>query len=96
MGTGPSGPFLELAGIERTGNYRVIDNAVPPDTYCHAPHAHEYSEAYYVLTGSFDVFVNGKALHAETGAFVFIPARAEHNWRTGPTGGRKLSFLVWP
>jgi quercetin dioxygenase-like cupin family protein len=86
--------YLLLAAVEQTGSYRLIENEVGAGVEAHPVHRHPESEAYYVLDGSFEVFVEGTTYVADAGTFVFIPADADHTFRAGPNGGRKLTIVT--
>jgi len=57
--TGDTYEIFEMEAVEGSG---------PP------PHAHPWSEAYFVLEGSADVFLDGKHLSAVPGCFIQIPS----------------------
>jgi len=70
-----------LATTEQTGGaYEIfvmeaLEGSGPP------PHAHPWSEAYFVLEGEADVFLDGKHLTAVAGCFLQIPAGTVHTHR---------------
>jgi quercetin dioxygenase-like cupin family protein len=70
-----------LATAEQTGDtYEIfemeaVEGSGPP------PHTHPWSEAYFVLEGEADVFVDGKQLTAVAGCFLQIPAGTVHSHR---------------
>ena len=53
----------------------AVEDSGPP------PHAHPWSEAYFMLEGEADVFLDGKHLAAIPGCFVQIPAGTFHTHR---------------
>jgi hypothetical protein len=57
-------------------------------------HSHPPDEAFYVLSGSFEFFVDGTWYDAPEGSFVFVPGHVPHGFRAGPSGGRKLGLVV--
>ena len=64
--TGESYEIFEMAAVEGSG---------PP------PHAHPWSEAYFVLEGEADVYIDGKHFRAVPGCFTQIPAGTFHTHR---------------
>jgi quercetin dioxygenase-like cupin family protein len=64
--TGEAYEIFEMAAVEGSG---------PP------PHAHPWSEAYFVLEGEADVYIDGKHLKAVPGCFMQIPAGTFHAHR---------------
>jgi quercetin dioxygenase-like cupin family protein len=84
--TGGAYEIFELEGPEGSG---------PP------PHAHPWSEAYVVVEGEADVFIDGARNRATAGYFVHIPAGINHGYRirsprakfvviTSPAGASKF------
>lgn len=64
--TGGSYEIFELEGPQGSG---------PP------PHAHPWSEAYVVVAGEADVYIEGTRLDATPGSFFHIPAGTTHGYR---------------
>jgi quercetin dioxygenase-like cupin family protein len=82
------------ATAERTGGaLGFFENTDEPGVG--APlHAHPPDEAFYVIEGSFEFYVDGEWLDAPTGSFVFVPGGLPHGFRAGPDGGRKIGLFV--
>lgn len=70
-----------LATAEQTGDQyemfimEATEGSGPP------PHAHPWSEAYFVIEGEAEIFLDGKHLHATPGCFLQIPAGTFHTHR---------------
>ena len=70
-----------LATAEQTGNtyemfiMEALEGSGPP------PHAHPWSEAYFVLEGEAEVYLAGQHLTATAGCFLQIPAGTLHAHR---------------
>jgi len=64
--TGDAYEIFEMEAVEGSG---------PP------PHAHPWSEAYFVVEGEADVYVGGKHFKAVPGCFMQIPAGTFHTHR---------------
>jgi len=80
-----------LATTEQTGGaYEIfvmdaVEGSGPP------PHAHPWSEAYFVLEGEADVYLDGRHLTAVPGCFVQVPAGTLHAHRVRTKSAR---FMV--
>lgn len=61
------------------------ENSGPP------PHAHPWTESYFVIEGEADVVIGGQSLRATPGCFVSVPPGTVHNYRVTSPGAR---FLV--
>lgn len=61
------------------------ENSGPP------PHAHPWTESYYVVEGEADVVIGDKTLRARPGCFISVPPGTTHNYRVVSPGAR---FLV--
>ena len=51
------------------------ENSGPP------PHAHPWTESYFVIEGEADVVVGDKTLRARPGCFISVPPGTVHNYR---------------
>lgn len=71
--TGGAYEIFELEGPEGSG---------PP------PHAHPWAEAYLVLDGEADVYIEAAKLEAKPGSFFHIPAGTTHGYRIRSTTAR--------
>ncbi len=60
-------------------------------TEAHAPHV-DMEQAYYIVSGTMAVKVDGREYSAGPGSFVFIPRGAEHSHRNA--GDENLVFLT--
>ena len=61
------------------------ENSGPP------PHAHPWTESYFVIDGEADVVIGDKTLRATPGCFLSVPPGTVHNYRvTSPSA----KFLV--
>src|SRR5574340_1108576 len=51
------------------------------------PHRHDWDESFFVLRGSVEFSIDGKAGHCGPGTLVHLPAGTVHGYRFGPGGG---------
>jgi quercetin dioxygenase-like cupin family protein len=88
------------AGSQTGGSYEVFE-LEGPEGSGPPPHAHPWSEAYLVVDGEADVFIEGQRLDAVPGCFIQIPAGTTHGYRirsksakfvviTSPTGASRF------
>ena len=70
-----------LASAEQTGGAYEIFELEGPEGSGPPPHAHPWSEAYVVVEGEADVYIEGTRLEAKPGCFVHIPAGTVHGYR---------------
>jgi quercetin dioxygenase-like cupin family protein len=56
-----------------------------------APHAHPWTESYFVVDGEADVVIGGQTLRATPGCFVSVPPGTVHSYRVTSPGAK---FLV--
>jgi quercetin dioxygenase-like cupin family protein len=61
------------------------ENSGPP------PHAHPWTESYFVIDGEADVVIGDKTLRATPGCFISVPPGTVHNYRVTSPGAK---FLV--
>lgn len=88
-----------LMSSEQTGGAYEIFELEGPEGSGPPAHAHPWSEAYVVVEGEADVYIDGAKLHAAPGCFVHVPAGTTHGYRirsksakfvvvTSPAGAR--------
>ncbi|HKS23024.1 MAG TPA: cupin domain-containing protein [Thermoanaerobaculia bacterium] len=61
------------------------ENSGPP------PHAHPWTESYFVIDGEADVVIGDKTLRATPGCFMSVPPDTVHTYRVTSPGAK---FLV--
>lgn len=70
-----------LATTEQTGGAYEIFEMHAPEGSGSPPHAHPWSEAYFMLEGEADVYIDGAHMTASAGSFFQIPAGTTHTHR---------------
>ena len=70
-----------LASAVQTGGAYEIFELEGPEGSGPPPHAHPWTEAYVVIEGEADVFVDGARQPATPGSFFHIPAGTTHGYR---------------
>jgi quercetin dioxygenase-like cupin family protein len=69
-----------LATGSDTGAYEVFETTGPRESGP-PPHAHPWSESYFVVDGELDVMIDGNVTRVVRGGFVNIPAGTIHAYR---------------
>lgn len=80
-----------LASNVQTQGYEITlqsgdEGAGPP------PHRHDWDESFYVLRGSVEINVGGKANVCAAGTLVHLPAGTVHGYRFGAGGGEMFEI----
>ena len=80
-----------LASNVQTQGYEITlqsgdEGAGPP------PHRHDWDESFYVLRGSVEINVGGKANVCSAGTLVHLPAGTVHGFRFGAGGGEMFEI----
>lgn len=83
--------WVVLADVHQTGgSYSVMEQwmkaGVGPSL-----HVHNVDEWFYVLEGSMDLEVGGRAMEATAGDAIWIPRGTDHGFKTGAEGAHVLN-----
>jgi quercetin dioxygenase-like cupin family protein len=83
--------IIVLASGARTGGYEVFlqrgpEGSGPP------PHNHPWDESFYVIKGEIEFGVADKAMVAQPGTLVHLPAGTTHWFRFRKGGGEMISM----
>jgi len=70
-----------LASAQETGGGYEIFELEGPEGSGPPPHAHPWSEAYVMIEGEADIFIEGSRQEARPGSFFHIPAGLNHGYR---------------
>jgi quercetin dioxygenase-like cupin family protein len=78
---GPTRPVVKVGPHIRSRLLGVMESEIPP-AGGFPPHVHdEYEEAFYVLAGDIEYFIDGAWATASTGTTAFVAAGAVHGFR---------------
>lgn len=92
--TGSNEIFREPTSAAAGHELIVADLRMPPEAVGE-PHSHPWEEYLYILEGSVELEVSGRAPRAlEAGSKLVIPARTMHTPRAGPQGVRAIIVRV--
>jgi quercetin dioxygenase-like cupin family protein len=95
-GTTSGGRPYEIRGpIESTGgSLRLVEISESP-RHDALIHVHDFDEAWYVLEGTYAVWVNDGWRSLGPGAFLFVEGGVPHGFAVvGPAAARKLSIAL--
>ncbi|KWX01467.1 Cupin 2 [Carbonactinospora thermoautotrophica] len=89
--------YIVKATAEITGgSLSFVEASVPPGSGP-PPHVHADSdEAYYILSGRFEVLDGDRTLVAKPGDFVYIPRNTLHRFKNVGVDAARLLFLFTP
>jgi mannose-6-phosphate isomerase-like protein (cupin superfamily) len=83
---------LKVDDAATGGAFSLLEATEPPD-FGPPVHIHRHAaEAFFVLEGTYFVFIGESRYECPAGAFIFIPAGVEHGFRVGPDPSRKLNL----
>ena len=89
LATSDHGPRLRIVGdtirvlatsSDTGGRFEAFEATGPRDSGP-PPHAHPWSESYFIAEGEVDVIVGDETMRATPGAFINIPAGTFHGYR---------------
>ncbi|WP_020672316.1 cupin domain-containing protein [Amycolatopsis nigrescens] len=94
-GAAPEGSqmLLKATAAQTGGMFGMVEGVDRPG-FATILHRHDAAEAWYILDGDYDYYVDGQWLSAGVGAFVFVPGGLPHGLRAGGAGGRKLTLIM--
>lgn len=78
------------------GGWAALERTEPPGTRTSLHRHNRMDEAFYVVGGTFSVFVDGKLHRLRPGGFVFIPRRTPHAQGNSSDGPVKILSLFSP
>jgi quercetin dioxygenase-like cupin family protein len=90
------GPKLRIVGdtirvlatsADTGGRFEAFETTGPRDSGP-PPHAHPWSESYFIAEGEVDVIVGDETMRARPGAFINIPAGTVHGYRIASDSAR--------
>ena len=83
------------ASADQTGERFTLLEASEPAGFGPPLHVHrDAAEAFYVLEGTYIMFLDDREEICPAGSFIFIPPRLTHGFRVGDMASRKLNFYV--
>ena len=78
------------------GSWSTLERTEPPGTRTGLHRHNGMDEAFYVVSGEFTVFVDGKLITLQPGAFVFIPRGKPHAQGNASPGPVKIVSFFAP
>lgn len=83
------------ATADDTGAAFTLLEAAEPAGFGPPMHIHrDAAEAFYVLAGEYNIFLEERELLCPAGSFIYIPAGMRHGFRVGSVPSRKLNLYT--
>ena len=86
--------LLKASEQETSGAFSLLEAAEPPNFGPPMHIHHNCAEAFYVLAGEYQIFIEDEEARCPAGSFVYIPAGVRHGFRVGSEPSRKLNLYV--
>lgn len=83
---------VKATGETTNGSFSLLEADEPPNFGPPLHIHHDADEAFYVLSGEYVIFVEGRYFTCPAGSFIFIPKGICHGFRVGSVPSRKLNF----
>lgn len=81
---------LKADKADTNGAFTLLEATEPPN-FGPPMHVHDAAgEAFYVLEGEYNIFIEDREYQCPAGSFVYIPAGVIHGFRVGKIASRKL------
>ena len=85
---------VKADGHVTDGAFSLLEAAEPPDFGPPMHIHHGIAEAFYVLEGVYDIFIEERQFRCPAGSFVYIPPEIRHGFRVGNVPSRKLNLYT--
>lgn len=85
---------VKATGDMTNGAFSLLEADEPPHFGPPLHIHHDADEAFYVLSGEYIIFVDGRDFTCPAGSFIFIPKGARHGFRVGRVASRKLNLYT--
>jgi quercetin dioxygenase-like cupin family protein len=83
------------ATADDTGAAFTLLEAAEPAGFGPPMHIHQdAAEAFYVLAGEYNIFLEDREFLCPAGSFIYIPAGLRHGFRVGSVPSRKLNLYT--
>jgi mannose-6-phosphate isomerase-like protein (cupin superfamily) len=85
---------LKAGDDERSRSFSLLEASEPPDFGPPLHIHHNAAEAFYVLEGEYQIFIEDDRFLCPAGSFIYVPAGLVHGFRVGSSPSRKLNLYV--
>jgi len=85
---------VKATGDITNGFFSLLEAEEPPNFGPPLHIHHDADEAFYVLSGEYIIFVDGRNFTCPAGSFIFIPKGMTHGFRVGSMPSRKLNLYT--
>lgn len=86
--------LIKATNEESGGAFSLLEADEPPGFGPPLHIHHDAAEAFYVLEGEYNIFLDGREFLCPAGSFIFIPAGLPHGFRVGGVPSRKLNLYA--
>ena len=81
---------VKATGDVTNGSFSLLEADEPPDFGPPLHLHHDADEAFFVVSGEYIIFVEGRDFTCPAGSFIYIPKGIVHGFRVGSVASRKL------
>lgn len=85
---------VRATGDMTNGSFSLLEADEPPNFGPPLHIHHDADEAFYVLSGEYVIFVDGREFTCPAGSFIYIPTGVQHGFRVGRMPSRKLNLYT--
>lgn len=85
---------VRATGDMTNGSFSLLEADEPPNFGPPLHIHHDADEAFYVLSGEYVIFVDGREFTCRAGSFIYIPTGVQHGFRVGRMPSRKLNLYT--
>jgi mannose-6-phosphate isomerase-like protein (cupin superfamily) len=85
---------VKVTGAETGGVFSLLEATEPPNFGPPIHIHHDCAEAFYVLQGEYQIFVEDDVHRCPAGSFILIPSGLRHSFRVVDMPSRKLNLYA--
>lgn len=85
---------VKATGDVTNGSFSLLEADEPPDFGPPLHIHHDADEAFFVVSGEYTIFVEGRDFTCPAGSFIYIPRGVVHGFRVGRVASRKLNLYT--
>lgn len=85
---------VKATGDTTNRSFSLLEADEPPDFGPPLHIHHDADEAFFVVSGEYIIFVDGRHFTCPAGSFIYIPKGVVHGFRVGNVPSRKLNLYT--
>lgn len=85
---------VKATGDVTNGSFSLLETDEPPDFGPPLHIHHDADEAFFVVSGEYIIFVEGREFTCPAGSFIYVPKGVVHGFRVGRVASRKLNLYT--